>query len=622
MGKIEKTVFISYRRTDISWALAVYQNLTANGYDVFFDYESILAGDFEQIIIGNIKARAHFIVILTPKALDRCSEPGDWLRREIETAIDEKRNIVPLFFDGFDFGIPLISKNLSGKLATLKKYNGFYVYPSYFEAAMDKLRDSLNISLDAILHPVSDEVQQVVKEQQIAVKQKVIADLKEQGEKFEGQDDLEAALDTYKEIKKLDSEHPNIDSKIEDLTTKFNIHNLVQESEDAEGKENYWSLWVALKKYKQIRVLDPKYPNIDTKVEQLDNRLRIIRQKFFSSLRIPSLVIIVAGMIFWGVYYLRQNPVDINIPVASLPTISPTNTPTAPIPTENFTPTATPTPSPNSTKNFTPELPTITPSSTLEIGSTMTSEKDGMVLVYVPAGEFEMGSENGSGDEMPVHSVYLDSYWIDQTEVTNSMFAKFLTEEGNQWIDFNNLCCDFRINLLDEIWQAESEFENHPVFATSWNAADAYCNWVGRRLPTEAEWEKAASWDMDKNEKLIYPWGNITNCSFANYKSEDKICVGDTVAVMSYPDGVSPYGAYDMAGNVIEWMADWYSGSYYQESPYINPMGPTSGPGRVLRGGAWAGSLGFDIRSSNRNWFSPGTAGNLIGFRCAMDASD
>jgi len=169
MAHIEKTVFISYRRKDISWALAVYQNLTSKGYDVFFDYTDISSGDFEQIIIGNIKARAHFLVLLTPSSLDRCNEPGDWLRREIETAIDEKRNIVPLFFDGFNFGSTSILENLTGKLADIKKYNGLEVPVSFFDEAMKRLRSKyLNIALEAVLHPVSDEVQEVVDEQQIA----------------------------------------------------------------------------------------------------------------------------------------------------------------------------------------------------------------------------------------------------------------------------------------------------------------------------------------------------------------------------------------------------------------------------------------------------------------------
>ena len=115
-GRIEKTVFISYRRTNSFMGRAVYQSLTAKGYDVFFDYEGINSGDFEQIILGNLRARAHFLVILTPSALERCSEPGDWLRREIETAIDEKRNIVPLFFEGFSFGTPSITKHLTGSI--------------------------------------------------------------------------------------------------------------------------------------------------------------------------------------------------------------------------------------------------------------------------------------------------------------------------------------------------------------------------------------------------------------------------------------------------------------------------------------------------------------------------
>ena len=175
MARPEKTVFISYRRKDISWALAVYHYLTKHDYDVFFDYKSIPSGDFEQIIIGNIKARAHFLVILTPTALDRCSKHGDWLRREIETAVSERRNIIPLFFDGFNFGAPSVSEKLTGKLSKLKKYNGLDVPAGYFDEAMDRLLERyLNVSLDAVLHPISEEVQMVVKEQQVAANQAVI----------------------------------------------------------------------------------------------------------------------------------------------------------------------------------------------------------------------------------------------------------------------------------------------------------------------------------------------------------------------------------------------------------------------------------------------------------------
>jgi tetratricopeptide (TPR) repeat protein len=169
MGRIEKTVFISYRRTNLPWALAIYQNLTHHDYDVFFDYQSINSGDFEKIIIENIRARAHFIVILTPSALERCESPDDWLRREIETALDNQRNIVPLMMEGFSFGSQSISKYLTGKMSLLKKYNGLNVPADYFEEAMERLREKyLNIALDAILHPLSNTVSQAVKEQQIA----------------------------------------------------------------------------------------------------------------------------------------------------------------------------------------------------------------------------------------------------------------------------------------------------------------------------------------------------------------------------------------------------------------------------------------------------------------------
>jgi tetratricopeptide (TPR) repeat protein len=169
MGQIEKTVFISYRRTNLPWALNIYQYLTYHNYDAFFDYENIDSGDFEQVIIGNIKARAHFLVLLTPSALERCVNPDDWLRREIETAMDEKRNIVPLFLENFSFGNPSISKILTGKLAALKSYNGLNIHTDYFQEAMQRLcARFLDVPLDAVLHPVPQAVQIIVEEQKVA----------------------------------------------------------------------------------------------------------------------------------------------------------------------------------------------------------------------------------------------------------------------------------------------------------------------------------------------------------------------------------------------------------------------------------------------------------------------
>lgn len=168
MGHIEKTVFISYRRTNLPWALCIYQNLTMHGFDVFFDYQSIDSGNFEKVIIENIKARAHFLVVLTPTALDRLKEPNDWLRREIETAINEKRNIVPLMLESFDFGSPLAKHALTGKLETLSTFNGLKIYSEYFFEAMDKLRERyLKVEVGNIT-TLNNEVQGITETQQIA----------------------------------------------------------------------------------------------------------------------------------------------------------------------------------------------------------------------------------------------------------------------------------------------------------------------------------------------------------------------------------------------------------------------------------------------------------------------
>ena len=156
MGQIEKTVFLSYRRTNALAARAIFQNLTHHGFDVFLDFHGIASGDFETVILENIRARAHFVVLLTPSALETCGQPGDWLRREIEFAIAAKRNIVPLMLEGFSFNSPGIKGQLTGKLEVLRNYNAISVPAEFFDEAMDRLRTKfLNIPLEMVLHPAS-----------------------------------------------------------------------------------------------------------------------------------------------------------------------------------------------------------------------------------------------------------------------------------------------------------------------------------------------------------------------------------------------------------------------------------------------------------------------------------
>ena len=170
MGRVENTVFISYRRTNWSYAVAVAQDLSANGYDVFMDYKSIKTGDFEQIIFNSIESRAHFIVMLTPSALERCQSPSDWMRMEMEHALKHRRNIIPIIFEGFDFNN--LRKQLPPHLAEpMSKYNALRVPSDYFEEAMARLRkDRLSQPLDTILHPKSKPARRYESQQAKQVK--------------------------------------------------------------------------------------------------------------------------------------------------------------------------------------------------------------------------------------------------------------------------------------------------------------------------------------------------------------------------------------------------------------------------------------------------------------------
>lgn len=228
----------------------------------------------------------------------------------------------------------------------------------------------------------------------------------------------------------------------------------------------------------------------------------------------------------------------------------------------------------------------------------------GAEMVLVTEGKFTMGSDKGQPDEQPVHDVYLDAFYIDKFEVTNQLF-KACVDEGQ---------CDpprqnyFFVQSPSKIYFGNPQYDNYPVVYVDWNMARAYCEWRGARLPTEAEWEKAAR----GTEGNIYAWGKDLDCQKANYQN----CVNYTSEVGSYRAGVSPYGAYDMTGNVWEWVADWYSDNYYSKSSPQNPPGPISGQSRVLRGGAWPR---FDITTYHRSKFAPTYNTFDIGFRCARD---
>lgn len=230
-------------------------------------------------------------------------------------------------------------------------------------------------------------------------------------------------------------------------------------------------------------------------------------------------------------------------------------------------------------------------------------------MVVVPGGIYYRGSHDGNRDEMPRHQVMLDSFAIDVHPVTNEQFIRFLEVMGGEKdVHHNDIIRlrDSRIKRSGGKLSVESGYLKHPVVGVTWYGAMAYAKWVGKRLPTEAEWEIAAS---GAHDALLYPTGNDIEKSQANFFSSD------TTAVMSYAP--SKLGLYDMAGNVYEWCFDWYLYNYYelsQQEPE-NPQGPIQGVYRVLRGGCWK-SLKEDLRCSRRHRNNPGTVNSTYGFRC------
>ncbi|MBI5877338.1 MAG: SUMF1/EgtB/PvdO family nonheme iron enzyme [Chloroflexi bacterium] len=223
-------------------------------------------------------------------------------------------------------------------------------------------------------------------------------------------------------------------------------------------------------------------------------------------------------------------------------------------------------------------------------------------MVYVPAGDFKMGSNTNWNDEKPQHRVALDGYWIDKTEVTNAQYAKCVTAGA----------CSAPVSLLSYTrphYYLNAQYSNYPVIYVSWNDAQNFCGWDGKRLPTEAEWEKAAR----GTDGRVYPWGNEFEKSRLNSIDGG---AGDTTTIGSYPQGASPYGALDMAGNVWEWVADRYSDTYYQNAPTLDPKGPDSGSSRVLRGGSYDFGAA-SARASGRIGSKGPLMYNYVGFRCA-----
>lgn len=286
--------------------------------------------------------------------------------------------------------------------------------------------------------------------------------------------------------------------------------------------------------------------------------------------------------------------------------------PTASLPTETPPPSLTAVP-PSPTIPFTPTHtlpPSLTPTTTVTPGPSPTVIPYEMVVV--PAGSFFMGSSyTDAYDFDPGHLVYLDKFYIDQYEVTNAQYAQCVTARACEPPAFFG--SNTRLRYYDNL----EEYGDYPVVFVTWDQARTYCEWRGDRLPTEAEWEKAAGWNPFNEKTAYYPWGDRDpTLDLVHFQAEDTAPVG------SYPEGASKVDALDMAGNVMEWVADTYSPTYYQFSPARNPSGPTSQEGdKVLRGGGYSDIYKAVLWTFWRYHLPADTADDYIGFRCASDTA-
>jgi formylglycine-generating enzyme required for sulfatase activity len=270
--------------------------------------------------------------------------------------------------------------------------------------------------------------------------------------------------------------------------------------------------------------------------------------------------------------------------------------------------TLTPTPVPSATVIPTPE-PFI-------------DTKTGARMIFIPPGPFRMGSDDGDPNEAPSHILRLDAYFIDETEVTNGAYELCVEDE---------VCAppDRPGATFHPAYFGSAEYADYPVISVSWFDSRDFCNWRGMRLPTEAEWEKAAGYDPAEGIKYTYPWGDEFDGTLLNYcdancfqenrdfEADDEH--RDTAPVGSFPDGRSPLGVLDMAGNVMEWVGDWYDRRSYEESVEVNPIGPLEGEFRVIRGGSWLASAD-EVQVTHRMNYEPAVSRANLGFRCAMTA--
>lgn len=576
-------VFLCHSSSDKPKVREWYRRLVADGVDAWLDVESLLPGQkWKEEIPQAIKNSDVVLVFLSKESINK----EGFVQKEIKEALD---------------------------IAGEKPEHAIFIIPARLEDCNvpNRLADYHWVDLfdsDGYKKLVSALVARAktVNATLLPAKISKIDEVKSKAVEFEKRGDFAKSLSAYFELKKLDPFYSGIDEKIQDLE----LNSLESQAIQCELKGDFWN---ARKIWYKIKRVDHLYPRVDIKIRELE---QVLQHKQIPQLKATKqepqghqglgrkAILAFLGGIALILFAVIGSPILVSV-ISRTPTPIVTVTPTRKlILTKTIVPTAT--------KTKVPE--TIRTSVPTKLPDEMRDSK-GVLLVIVPAGEFTMGSDKGYSDEMPVHKVYLDDFYIDKYEVTNALYKK---------------CVDVGICTKPEETGSEtrsnyygnSEFDNFPVVYMNWEQANIYCEWRGASLPTEAQWEKAAR----GTDGRTYPWGENLVCGQnANFGG----CLGDTTEVGAFEGGKSPYGVYDMMGNASEWVADLYSETYYQISPYKNPLGLVTpdqkvGNRRVVRGFSFYYNDYFQAKkptiTSRYHWYSWYSSGvGNFGFRCARN---
>jgi formylglycine-generating enzyme required for sulfatase activity len=544
-------VFLCHAHADRDAVRGLYSRLTQDGVDAWLDKEKLLPGQDWELEIRKAVREADVVVVCLSKQFNQAGFRQKEVRLALDTAMEKP--------EGEIFIIPARLEECEN-LESLKKWH----WVDLFEVdGYEELLRALYARAEKI-----DAILQFMTPIGFALSGRLM-ELEGQALRAEIMGDLWLARKTWYEIKQITPSFPRVDIKIKELERELRLSSSAKICPSCGN-------WIPA----NTRYCSFCGRNYFTQMKSWEEKRLVIGA--------ISLLLIVCIV----VWLLRSPLIEKWFP--PIPIV--TETATITLTSQSIIPSNTIEPSQTPTENFT---------LTLTSSPTETTDTKGVSMIYVPEGEFTMGNENGDKDQQPVHQVYLDAFYIDKYEVTNALY-KACVDEGACTIP-RRLNSSTRSSYYGDL-----KYDIYPMINVDWNQARTYCEWRGAKLPTEAQWEKAAR----GTDGRTYPWGEGISCSQANYRG----CISDTNAVGSYVGGVGLYGAYDMAGNVWEWVQDWYSAEYYVVSPNKNPLGPESGTYHVVRGGAWDFTPEY-VTVSDRFWGTPDSASNNFGFRCAKDAT-